>query len=244
MGIDLLGPLQVDGARPLEPRDRVALTVLALTPGRVIPPEEFAEAIWGDDAPSSWPKQVQICIGRLRKVLGAEAIQTVSGGYRLPVSDDALDSRRFEQLVTRAQLLAASGEPDRAASTYLRALALWRGRPFGDLEDWVPARSETTRLEEMHRTAQEDLLEARLATGEHRQVAVEAEAAVRLEPLRERRWAILATAQYRGGRQGDALRSLRTARRTLRDRLGVDPIASGWMLVWSITTIPLGVCQF
>ncbi|MGB7980606.1 MAG: BTAD domain-containing putative transcriptional regulator [Candidatus Nanopelagicales bacterium] len=100
---------------------------------------------------------------------------------------------------------------------------MWRGRPFGDLEDWVPARSETTRLEEMHRTAQEDLLEARPATGEHRQVAVEAEAAVRLEPLRERRWAILATAQYRGGRQGDALRSLRTARRTLRDRLGVDP---------------------
>ena len=42
------------------------------------------------------------------------------------------------------------------------------------------------------------------------------------DPLRERRWAILALAQYRCGRQGDALRSLTRARRTLVDELGID----------------------
>ena len=41
--------------------------------------------------------------------------------------------------------------------------------------------------------------------------------------MRERRWAILALAQYRCGRQGDALRSLTRARRTLVDELGIDP---------------------
>ena len=43
------------------------------------------------------------------------------------------------------------------------------------------------------------------------------------EPFRERRWEILALAQYRGGRQADALASIRTARRMLGNELGLDP---------------------
>ena len=42
------------------------------------------------------------------------------------------------------------------------------------------------------------------------------------EPLRERRWAILALAQYRCARQVDALRSIARARRVLGE-LGIDP---------------------
>jgi Bacterial transcriptional activator domain len=65
--------------------------------------------------------------------------------------------------------------------------------------------------------------DARLVSGEHRAVAAEAEVLVEQEPLRERRWAILALAQYRSGRQADALRSLHRARSTLADQLGIDP---------------------
>ena len=83
--------------------------------------------------------------------------------------------------------------------------------------------SEAARLEELRRGAEEDLLDARLACGEHREVAAAAEALVSAEPLRERRWAILALAQYRCGRQGDALRTLHRARRTLVEQLGIDP---------------------
>ncbi len=43
------------------------------------------------------------------------------------------------------------------------------------------------------------------------------------QPFRERRWALLALAQYRSGRQADALGSIRTARRTLGNELGLDP---------------------
>ncbi len=43
------------------------------------------------------------------------------------------------------------------------------------------------------------------------------------EPLREHRWATLALAQYRCGRQADALRSLRRARQTLVEELGIEP---------------------
>lgn len=223
MAIALLGPLQVDAGGPLEPRDRVALTVLALHVGQVVAPGTFAEAIWGADPPASWPKQVQICVGRLRKILGAAAIQTVPGGYRLAVSEEAVDSCRFERLLERSQALAADGQADRAAATFARALALWRGPPLADVDRWPPARIEAARLEELRRTAEEDLLQVRLAAGEHRAVVAEAEALVAADPLRERRWAVLALSQYRSGRQGDALHSLRLARDTLAERLGVDP---------------------
>lgn len=54
-------------------------------------------------------------------------------------------------------------------------------------------------------------------------MAAEGEVRVAEEALRDRRWALLALAQYRGGRQADALRSLARARRTLAEQLGVDP---------------------
>ena len=41
--------------------------------------------------------------------------------------------------------------------------------------------------------------------------------------MREQRWASLAVAQYRSGRQGDALRSLSRARQVLAEELGVEP---------------------
>ena len=41
--------------------------------------------------------------------------------------------------------------------------------------------------------------------------------------MRERRWALLALAQYQVGRQGDALRTLHQARTALVTELGVDP---------------------
>ena len=43
------------------------------------------------------------------------------------------------------------------------------------------------------------------------------------QPWRERRWELLALAQYRCGRQRDALASIRTARRALGRELGLDP---------------------
>ena len=119
--------------------------------------------------------------------------------------------------------MIASGEPERAASTFTVALALWNGPAYVELSDWDPASGEIVRLDEVRKSVEEDLVDARLVSGEHRQVAAEAESLVGVEPLRERRWAILALAQYRCGRQADALRTLRAARRVLVEQLGIDP---------------------
>ena len=109
------------------------------------------------------------------------------------------------------------------SSSFSRALELWRGPPFDVLDGWSPGRIEAARLDELRRSTEERLLDARLASGEHRDVVAIAEARVAEEPLREHRWATLALAQYRCGRQADALRSLRRARQTLVEELGIEP---------------------
>ncbi|MDQ4053059.1 MAG: winged helix-turn-helix domain-containing protein [Actinomycetota bacterium] len=223
MGIHMLGPVHVDGGEALTPRDRLVLSALAVRRGLVVAPTEIAEAVWGEDPPPSWPKQVQICVARLRKVLGRGVIDTIDGGYRLFPEAADLDVDDFEGLVTRGRELARTGEPDRSATAFARALALFRGEPFGGLDGWHHAKTESARLEELRRSAEDDLLEVRLAVGDHREVAALAETLVGQDPLRERRWAALALAQYRCGRQADALRTLRRARLLLLEQLGIDP---------------------
>ncbi len=223
MTISVLGPVQVDDGQVLEPRDRIALDVLAVRRNHVVSPDELADAIWGDAPPASWSKQVQICVSRLRRVLGPATIETAAGGYRLRIDESELDAGRFEEQIARGRGFAATGEPDRAAASYARALALWRGTPYADLDGWDPGRIEVDRLLELRLSAQEEWMEARLAAGDHRAVSVEAGTLVAEEPLREKRWHVLALAQYRSGRQADALRSLTRARTTLREELGIDP---------------------
>ncbi len=67
------------------------------------------------------------------------------------------------------------------------------------------------------------MAEAQLASGQHAEIVGELEALVTAEPLRERRWAMLMLAQYRAGRQADALRSYQRARTMLGEELGIEP---------------------
>ena len=115
------------------------------------------------------------------------------------------------------------GEPERASYVIGESLALWHGRALVDLEGWEPGRAEAGRLEELRLEAEEARLDASLRAGRHRDVLGEAQALVAASPLREDRWALLALAQYRSGRQGDALRTLHRARAVLAAELGVDP---------------------
>ena len=224
MGIEVIGALRVGGLTPsLQRRDQVVLCALALRSGEVLGADRLAEALWGEEPPRSWSKVVQGCVLRIRRALGPSAIETTTAGYRLTLADDEIDSRNFEELVDRGVSLVATGEFDRAAVVFSRALDLWRGPPFDVLDSWLPGRIEAARLDELRRSTEERLLDARLASGEHRDVVAIAEVRVAEEPLREHRWATLAIAQYRCGRQADALRSLRRARQTLVEELGIEP---------------------
>jgi WD40 repeat protein/DNA-binding SARP family transcriptional activator len=223
-GIAVLGPLAVDDdVAGLGPRDRVVLASLTLRPGDVVSAELLADALWGERPPPSWTKVVQGCVMRLRKKLGPQSIQTLPPGYRLTIPADEIDAHRFERLVERGRELLTLGEAERAFHVIGQALALWRGRALVDLEGWHVGQVEARRLEELRLDAQELRLDTALRAGRYRDVMAEAQARVAQEPLRERRWALLALAQYQAGRQGDALRTLHEARTMLVAELGVDP---------------------
>ena len=116
MTIAVLGPLRVDGdASLLAPRDGVVLEALLLRPGDVVSAERLADAMWGDAPPATWNKVLQGSVMRLRKVLGAGAIETSAAGYRLTTPADEVDAHRFERMVRRSQELLTLGEHDRAA---------------------------------------------------------------------------------------------------------------------------------
>lgn len=223
MGINVLGPLTVDGPGRLGPHDRVVLQALATRPGQPVRADELVDAVWGERPPASAHKNLQSCIVRLRKVLGPQAIETSPHGYVLAVPPDDLDAHDFEARVQRARALLTVGEHDRVAFLLEHALAQWRGDAFADLPEWPPARREAGRLDELRLEAQEMHVDAMLRSGRAREALSDAHALVRAAPLRERRWELLVRAQYQTGAQGEALRSLRQLRTVLARELGIDP---------------------
>ncbi len=225
--VSVLGGTGPSADPGVSPREQAVLEALLVSRPAAASPDRIAEALWGDDPPKTWPKQLQAAIGRLRRTLGPDSIATTAAGYRIvPTADGGTveaDVDEFEEAVARARGYAADGEHPRAVTTLERALGLWRAPPYEAIADWPAAHDEAVRLAELRESARDDLLEARLAAGDHRAVAESATALAAAEPYRERRWHALALAQYRCERQADALDTTRRAQRLLVEELGIDP---------------------
>lgn len=222
MAVKVLGPMDI-GDQSLGPRERTILAALIVRRGMPVTPSELADAWWAGEPPATWAQQIRNSVARIRARLGHDSVETVSTDYRLGLDPDSIDAVRFERLASEARGHALRGEDDRAIDAYRRGLALWRGAPFQDVSDWEPGVVEALRLDEIRRSVQEELLDARLRQGEHRAVIPDAERLVREDPLREDRWAILALANYRADRQAEALATVRAARERLADELGIEP---------------------
>ncbi|MCD2442549.1 PQQ-binding-like beta-propeller repeat protein [Agromyces sp. SYSU K20354] len=221
MSVAVFGPLTLEGVT-LSPRERIVLSVLVLGAGRPVTTDELADALWGDEPPGTWPKQLQASIGRVRSAIGRNAIETTPGAYTLRIDPDTVDAERFERFAASARE-HLDDDPTRAVDAVDRARALWRGTPYADLASWPPAVVEAERLDEVRMELEEIRVEGNLRLGEHAATVGDAERLVREAPLRERRWVLLATALYRSGRQADALAAIRAARERLADELGAEP---------------------
>jgi peptide/nickel transport system substrate-binding protein len=223
MDIRLLGPIEAsldDGPAPLGPRQqRAVLAMLALQLNRTVSVDRLIEGLWGERAPPSASKLVQLYVSQLRKLLGDEAeIVTRGRGYELRVAAERVDAARFEGLV------AAAADTDGSAAGLAReALALWRGAALADVADEPFAAAEIRRLEELRLRATELAIEGDLAAGRHRELIAELEVLVAAHPLSERLHAQRMLALYRSGRQAEALASYRHARRVLVEEVGVEP---------------------
>ena len=225
MRFDVLGPLVVrdDDGIDVTPRGvqkrRLLAALVAAAPDPV-PAERLADVLWPGRPPSA--NAIQAQMSRLRRDIAPAKIRSDGRGYALNVAADAVDVRRFEELLARGT--ATVEDPAEARCLLRAAEALVRGRPYDDIADTEFGRAESVRLERVARSARGRRLEVELRSDEHLDAAcAELEALVVTEPFDEHWWALLMTAQYRQGRQGEALRTFQTARGVLGDELGLEP---------------------
>ncbi|HET6876404.1 MAG TPA: BTAD domain-containing putative transcriptional regulator [Jatrophihabitans sp.] len=207
------------------PRQRAVLAMLVLHRGQTVSVDRIVEALWADEPPATGFKTLQSYVSHLRRRLEPDvAARSRSGvivrqarGYAVRLAPDAVDAWEFERLLADAQ---HTSDP---TATLRDALALWRGPALADYAGQPWAEPEITRLEDLRAVARERLAAARVERGDAAVMVGELEAMVADAPLREERWRLLALALYRAHRQADALGTLRRARQTFADELGVDP---------------------
>jgi DNA-binding SARP family transcriptional activator len=224
--IRLLGPIDViaAGAEPRAvhgQRLKAVLVALALQSGRVVSVDGLVDVVWGDAVPAGGTTTLQSHVSHLRRALGdRDAIRACPPGYVLDVDGEATDVQTAERLIAQAGQEADPADRERLLAD---AVALWRGRALDDLAgvSWFDLHSH--RLDQLHLRARCALVDARLQLGRHEDLIPVLEQVIRQHPHDEDGYRQLMLAQYRAGRQVDALETYRRLRRTLDEDLGVVP---------------------
>ncbi|WP_282694636.1 BTAD domain-containing putative transcriptional regulator [Streptomyces sp. CC208A] len=207
-------PLPLGGARL-----RALLAALALRGGRAVPVGELVDDVYGDEPPLDAPAALQALVGRLRRILGREAVTATAGpGYRLAAGAEDIDLYVFERRAAEAAARLDAGDPETAAALLREALGLFRGPALADLPGPAGVRPEAQRLAALRRR-----VEADLRRGAVDGLVPELTELTAAYPYDEGFHAQLIRALRAEGRHADALAAYETARRTLADALGTDP---------------------
>jgi DNA-binding SARP family transcriptional activator len=232
MRYEILGPLRVvDGgdvslisARKIE----TVLAVLLIRSDLVVPRDQLAAEIWGDRPPRRATDGLHVYISQLRKFLHRpdrphSPVVTQYPGYLLRKGSDEIDLHIFIELVGQGRSHARQLRHEQAIDCFDRALGLWRGLLLGDLRGGPIIDGFGTWLLESRLECLELLAESNLALGRHRELIGRLYSLTTENPLREAFHRQLMLALYRSERQADALRAYQTARKTLREELGLEP---------------------
>jgi len=221
----VLGPLQLAGPegaiRLASARQRRLLAALVAHLEQAVRTELLVEMIWdGGTAPDDPRGAVQTNVARLRRLLPPDVrIQTAPEGYRLLADRAVVDVAAFADHMDAAE---ATRDAQLRLHSLGAALALWRGRPFTEL-DHPELEPEIARMTALHAAAVEKHAAALLEVGRVAESVAALEALSVAEPLREGGVALLMRALVAAGRQGDALAAFGRLRTRLADELGLDP---------------------
>ena len=232
MRYEILGPLRlIDGERTsfIGARKIEALLVtLLIRSDHVVGVEHLMAEIWGNQPPREAGSALHVYISKLRKHLrGPERkenpIVTRPQGYMLRLGADEIDFHAFVRLADRGRAYLRAGEREKAAESLERALTLWRGTmttgsAHGPIVDGFRRWLLETRLE-----CTDLLMETHLALGHHRELVGRLFSLITEHPLQEGFYRQLMLALYRADRKADALNVYQTARRILREELGLEP---------------------
>jgi predicted ATPase/DNA-binding SARP family transcriptional activator len=228
MRIGLLGGLEVRVADDREisvpsGKQQALLALLAINVGRVVLAEHVVDALWGESPPPRVRNGLQALISKLRTALGSgDLVIMRAGGYVLDVPAEAVDVRRYEDLVAAGRAVAGD-DPQRAVALFVEADALWRGDPLEDFAYEEFAQPTIARLKELRLAVIEERIGLGVALGRVEDGIIELEGLVAAYPLRERLRGQLMIALYRAGRQADALRTFQDGRDVLIEELGLEP---------------------
>ena len=229
MDFGVLGPLQVRSKGQVAnvggPRQRRLLAVLIANADTIVSTDRLVDIVFEGNPPQGSETTIRSYIARLRKSLGIDGhggpIVTRAPGYGLVTDGHMIDATQFAEVASegRANL---GDDPMRSIATIQRALELWRGEAYEEFayEDW--ARIEADRLDELRATAEEDLIEAKLACGMHEEALGDVTPVIKRHPLRERPRRLHVLALYRSGRQVEALRAAESYRAELSE-VGLEP---------------------
>jgi DNA-binding SARP family transcriptional activator len=225
----ILGPVDVvvDG-EPIDlgPRKQRSLfALLLINHNRVVSSDRILDELWGEEADGK-ENALWVYISRLRSALENVSqepiLVTKDHGYSIVIDPELLDAHEFERLAKQGSNLLQA-DPEAAAGDLTAALAMWRGHALEDFTYDDFARSEIVRLEELRTVCHDNRIESDLKRGLSGELIGELERMVDERPLDERPVSQLMLAQYRAGRQADALRCFERYRRGLGEELGLEP---------------------
>ena len=222
----ILGEIEarVDGRRLeiVQPRQLCVLAALLVDVNRSVPVDRLVVRLWSDRPPYSARSSLASHISRLRRLLAGVdgvAISNTSGGYMLAADALSVDLHRFRELVAQAR---TTPDAVAAAALFDRSFELWRGAPFTSLNTpWVNELRDALVVE--RHSVELDRNDVALRAGRHAELLAQLALEQAAHPLDERLAGQLMLAQYRCGRQADALDTYRQVRQRLVDELGVDP---------------------
>jgi len=231
--IRLFGPLTIEGAGTLGPRDlggsrpKQVLEILLAARGHRVPTDRLADLLWGEQLPQNAAGSLQTFVSVLRRHLASdrerarELVITEAEAYRFATDLVDLDLDRFDDLLERS-----AREPTRFARRSLeQALGLVRGEVFEDepYAEWAQGLRITYQGRVLG--AHLEAADAALAELDYAGALAHAEAGVARDRFSERAHRIAMLALYALGRQYEALEMYRGFRARLDEELGLDPAA-------------------
>ncbi|MFJ5925137.1 BTAD domain-containing putative transcriptional regulator [Kitasatospora sp. NPDC092948] len=212
------GPLNLGSVK-----QRAVLAALLGHPNTLLSTDLLTEAVWEDEPPRSAHKNLQVYVSGLRAAIGAARLVHRPGGYELHVTEQELDTLRFDALVRAGRDAATRQDDGRAALLLGEALRLWDGPPLPELRHSSPLRAVAERLTGRYLGAVEDWGEVELRLGHAGRVAGALADLADRHPLRERLQAVHLLALHRAGRRAEALAAFAQLRQQLSRELGLPP---------------------
>jgi DNA-binding SARP family transcriptional activator/tetratricopeptide (TPR) repeat protein len=223
--IGVLGSLEVtSGGRVVTVpagQMRTLLVSLVLAPEQPVSADLLVERLWPDRVPVRARGAVHTYVARLRRLLGSDSIETARrDGYQILAPTHHVDLWQFRELLHQA---GAAGSGDAELRLLRAALALWRGRPFADVESVWLSREVVPRLIDEWFVAVERRIDLELEVVHPGRLVPELRDLIAEHPFRESLWLRLILALHRSHRRVEALDAYRQIRAILTDEFGIDP---------------------